>query len=230
MVLMTTQQWRIALEGKYFAIEYEHSHVEPESAKEHIIRLPPPPPQEKRPRQEGKMEAGQIMKNANAKRVADRVDINVRFGIHGGFPPYSADCAPAWGDVNITRQMLSADRTVFVGIVWELALFNFRLELIFLDRQLVPYFYNHSDQRLALRRERVIYEIWNSGGVRPMWTDDLKCDRLTSVLWDERREAVKQMAIVMKDWPDGQHLLWTDQCSRISTHTRSSKPRSSRST
>ncbi|OBZ76622.1 hypothetical protein A0H81_03260 [Grifola frondosa] len=96
------------------------------------------------------MEAGQIMKNANAKRVADRVDINVRFGIHGGFPPYSADCAPAWGDVNITRQMLSADRTVFVGIVWELALFNFRLELIFLDRQLVPYFYNHSDQRLAL--------------------------------------------------------------------------------
>ncbi|OBZ76261.1 hypothetical protein A0H81_03029 [Grifola frondosa] len=213
MVLMTTQQWRIALEGKYFAIEYEHSHVEPESAKEHIIRLPPPPPQEKRPRQEGKMEAGQIMKNANAKRVADRVDINVRFGIHGGFPPYSADCAPAWGDVNITRQMLSADRTVFVGIVWELALFNFRLELIFLDRQLVPYFYNHSDQRLALRRERVIYEIWNSGGVRPMWTDDLKCDRLTSVLWDERREAVKQMAIVMKDWPDGQHLLWTDQCS-----------------
>ncbi|OBZ78870.1 hypothetical protein A0H81_00346 [Grifola frondosa] len=102
---------------------------------------------------------------------------------------------------------------LFVGIVWELALFNFRLELIFLDRQLVPYFYNHSDQRLALRRERVIYEIWNSGGVRPMWTDDLKCDRLTSVLWDERREAVKQMAIVMKDWPDGQHLLWTDQCS-----------------
>ncbi|OBZ78481.1 hypothetical protein A0H81_01593 [Grifola frondosa] len=208
-VLMTTNQWRMALEGKYYALPYRSLVVQPVSLPTDIARLPSNPDVDpstlKRTRE---LEDGETHEACSSgerrrfKRIADRIDVNVRFGVHARFTPYQAALTmPSWGQLNVTRAVADMDRTLWGEVVWELTVMNFRLEFLDVDQDLLPALYAEEDTSHAARRQNDLKHIWSPHGyLRPMWCT-CRTDELGAMDWTVRRHAFVQWARAMEGWP-----------------------------
>ena len=203
-VLMSTKHWRIALEGAYYSIPYDHLKLKAEIgvSPEEIQRLPPTPPDTKH----RQLSEDPVRKNKTTtqhKRVADRIAINVRFGVYGGFRPYDPLVKQDWGKSEWDAKSISASgERILSEVVWELSVASFRLELMDIDRALLTTVYGYPDSSLAARRESQICQIWNYGWVRPAWENGER-DPLSSDDWTIRVRSLKQLAAVVSCWPDG---------------------------
>lgn len=205
-VLMTAGQWRIALEGRYYAVPYDHLRLKEELrvTPEQISRLPPPPPDIKRRRHDPEAQHRKNGTSTQHKRVASRLEINVRFGLSGGFAPYDASEKIAWGRETLTAADIgSAFARIAPQVVWELSVASFRLELLDLDRVLLPKVYAHPDPSISARREMSIGTIWRNGWVRPIWEDKAEPDPMSSSAWETRVQAIQQFASIVGLWPRG---------------------------
>lgn len=206
-ILMTTYQWRIALEGKYYLTPHDHVKTDIHCTPEEIARLPPPPREVKRRRTEDSSRKGESGPSTN-KRVAFRIEINVRFGVHGSFPPYEPTQEAKWGNDTFTAREVSSQSSqgLIEEVVWELSVSNFRLELLALDRRILTLIYNDADMALAARRESAICSIWDNGWVRPLWETDSEPERLSCGIWTRRLPAIRRLASVISLWPGGEHF------------------------
>ncbi|OBZ67224.1 hypothetical protein A0H81_13045 [Grifola frondosa] len=143
------------------------------------------------------------------RRIVDRIDISVRFGVHAHFAPYQAELTvPSWGTFCVTRATADKDSVLWAEVIWEVALMNFRLELLDVDRDLLPALYALEDSSTAAARQHELLEIWGMEGfLRPMWmqTDDM--DDLSAADWEVRRQAFVRWARAMVQWP-GVELQW----------------------
>ena len=205
--LMTTHQWRVALEGKYYHTSFDHITVKPKSDPADIAKLPPAPPDLKRRRTEPS-DTATSNKGTQHRRIATRIDINVRFGVHAGFEPYDATERASWGRVALNADDIASqhDHALVREVVWELSVASFRLELLDLDQTILHTVYQHQDGSLAARRESLVCHIWQNGFVRPTWEDSVECDPLSSPSWEVRLPAVKQLAFIVSAWPGGQRF------------------------
>ncbi|GJE90281.1 hypothetical protein PsYK624_064100 [Phanerochaete sordida] len=207
---MTAHQWRTALEGRYHIVPYDPQTVHPKSSSEDIAKLAEAPHDMKRRRTNTSPDK---FRTKAQPRLADRIDINVRFGVHAGFAIYSPVEKSPWGKMDLDAQGISTfgSPALVNEVVWELSVASFRLELMDIDRDILAPVYNHPDCSLAARRESHVCHVWQERCIRPMWTRDLACDALSSSSWDERIPAVKQLAYVISFWPAGQRFrAWND--------------------
>ncbi|OBZ77567.1 hypothetical protein A0H81_01938 [Grifola frondosa] len=207
---------RIALEGKYCAIPYRPSIVKPASTPAEIALLPQGPPadpiKQKRTRE---TEAGVVEAPVNCeekrryRRIVDRIDISVRFGVHAHFAPYQPELTvPSWGAFCVTRAVADKDSVLWAEVIWEIALMNFRLELLDVDRDLLPALYAQEDSSAAAACQHDLLGIWGiKGFLRPMWMETDRVDELSADDWEVRREAFVRWAHVMQGWP-GIDLQW----------------------
>lgn len=202
-VLMTNQQWRTALEGRFVKIPYDDRvRTLIKSRPSDVAQLPDSEPVSKRPRaaHKGRKDNGRIAES----RLADRIDINVRFGVHARFAPYDPEECVLWGGASLCKATIMGDDRLRQEVVWELSVAQFRLEFLALDRTILDDVYNDADTSLGARREFLICNIWGNGHIRPSWdVEGTKDDPFGSGEWRERVEAVETMARVVSIWPYG---------------------------
>ncbi|THH27108.1 hypothetical protein EUX98_g7084 [Antrodiella citrinella] len=207
-VLMTNAEWRIALEGKYYQIvDIDPSHPQPSSAKQELAKLPlKPEAAVQEDRQVSKKPAAGKQKDGNYKdryakdRLAMRADINVRFGVHAGFPPYSEDGRHKWGGEVLSYAQMAGNEGLRSEIVWELALTNFRVEVLHVDRELCPLLYSGPDN--GLERSVSVAHVWSRHGwVTPPWQYHQDEDCLSSTKAGVRGRALARFAHLMSRWP-----------------------------
>ncbi|OBZ65235.1 hypothetical protein A0H81_14715 [Grifola frondosa] len=181
-VLMTKTQWKIALQGKYYAVDYSGCRRDPESPLCDIKRLPIAPSPSKRPR----IEPGGSVQGANSRRpyadhrMSDRVDINVRFGVYAGFLPYNREERFKWGGTSVDYNTIVSNNDIAVHVLWELSVLNFRFELLMLDRIEAPHRYGTTAAQV--QRESLVVEVWGGGDILPHLDD-----AFVSVSRSERR-------------------------------------------
>ncbi|PCH39868.1 hypothetical protein WOLCODRAFT_149913 [Wolfiporia cocos MD-104 SS10] len=199
--LMTTPQWRIALDGKYWRVPLDRlGDVHPKSTSTEIQALPLPPLAEHHDQNTKKAD------RRSRQRLADRIDINVTFGVHGGFTPYDPTLDHStWGGRVISHDEADRDEQLWAEITWELSVINFRWELITADRRLVPGKY--VDDATASNRQMEVTLIWQGfGSLRPMWESGREPDVLGHADWQVRRPGVFQWGRILQDWPLGSSL------------------------
>ena len=205
-VVMSPHKWRFALEGTYFLVEDDsvrkalrkHPHLEAYAA-----RLPLRPQDTKRRRVMVNKDQSDY-RGPRQDRLPDRIAVAVRFGIDGGFAPYTGAETVTWGNMRLDADMIQRDQDILLHeIAWELSVANFRLEFLELDRCIMQSIYTHTDQSLAAHREYLIRNIWDNGFFYPEWTVSLDCDPFSKGTWTDRVAAVRQMALVMAVWPGG---------------------------
>ncbi|KAI0054462.1 hypothetical protein BV25DRAFT_1922658, partial [Artomyces pyxidatus] len=179
-ILLTAVHWRIALEGRYHAIDYPKTgHILPRSSPALIARLPPPPsaPSTSRPA-EGSSVSTVLGKHARtasdktdapvdrgsgwrsdlkrARRVAQRVDICVRFGVTGRFAPYRPEQMVKWRGQTFARKRIDGDQALWREVTWDLMVALFRFEMVWLDLEVMREVYLGNYER---QRERDITRI-----------------------------------------------------------------------
>lgn len=215
MVLMTAQQWQFALLGAYEALDAPSEAVAPQSHPDDIAQLPVATV--RGPLAASASSAGlgvsaqsKQSKSRSSSRRAARIDVNVRFGVHAGFQPYTRYDITRWGTIYVTRAVAEVDMELAAAVVWEAASFLFRLQLIELDRALASSLYIGHSGRSAVNRERAVMDVWGGRGIRPVWEMDVGCDPVTSCDWKIRLPCVKAMASLTDGWRGGPHLLWQD--------------------
>ncbi|GBE86487.1 hypothetical protein SCP_0903660 [Sparassis crispa] len=179
---MTASQWWTALEGTYYYVSYKHSSIQPKSSAEDISRLAPPPQSAKNACREYMLKQGEVSRccdKAADKHLTDRVNINVRFGVHATFLPYDPDNTLVQrGNTFVSRAIADQDKQLWAEVVWELSVLNFHLDLLDLDWTMAEAHYTHAIRNLAAQRKASICDIWNGIGVRPMWQEDIDYDPL----------------------------------------------------
>ncbi|KAI0039288.1 hypothetical protein FA95DRAFT_1612691 [Auriscalpium vulgare] len=196
-VVLTAGQWRVALEGRYYRIDIPADRdIRPQSSSVDIGKLPPPPP--KTGTATGPQRAPD---RRTQRRAADRVDVNVRFGVHGGFEPYREELQPLWGSRGLARAQADLDTRVWMEVTWELSCMNFRLELMALDRIMDPAAYSEESGWGTAREEEVML-IWEGDGkVRPMWDRRAVVCGIESLADGRRLGAFTRWARVLNSWP-----------------------------
>ncbi|OBZ65760.1 hypothetical protein A0H81_14378 [Grifola frondosa] len=201
-VLMTTTQWRIALEGKYCAIPYQALVVKPVSTPEDIAKLPSSPLlSEERQRTLHREQDGSTAVTSAEKRrqkqIADRIDI-------------ATSLYPSGKLLRLTCHSRHRSRLVD-EVVWELAIMNFRLELLDIDRDLLASLYGDEDMSAAADRQLELLRIWHGeGSLHPMYERDTCADELGAEDWQIRREAHIRWARALQSWPRVD-LAWRDE-------------------
>ncbi|THH20708.1 hypothetical protein EUX98_g8536 [Antrodiella citrinella] len=139
------------------------------------------------------------------RRRAERVDVNVRFGVHAQFKPHDESETQEWGRWQLSQADVNEHTALWHEIVWELSVVNFRLELFHVDRVLCPHIYADSAQ--ALLRSDQIISIWSSdGAVLPDWTCSLEVDLLNSSDDFKHGKALQRFAVCMSVWPGGSEM------------------------
>jgi hypothetical protein len=207
---MSTQQWRFALEGTYYIVEDDTTrsilYANP-ILEAHANKLPIHPPDPKRSRRTlGDSSTSRRTKRSkgqgpNNNRLADRLEVAICFGVHGGFDPYTKAETVRWGCIDLNAALILADRELLHKVVWELSVVNFRFEFLDLDRTILKAVYTYPDESLAAHREYIICNIWNNGSICPAWMDDPSPDPFSHGTWIEQVDAVKQMLSVISYWP-----------------------------
>ena len=228
-VLMTTSQWKIALEGNYFAVHYpKGAEILPESSVADIRRLPEAPtPQSilgKRARSDARLGSNVKLNNVERrrlKRLMERVDINVRFGVHGAFSPYRPDAQPlpTWRKRTVDFDRAREDENLWAELTWEISVTMFRLEFLALDQDVVPHLYDPEQSNLSRPRQYDIMCIWNDE--YKIWDQpgqDAQ-DWLISPDWRVRRAAIGRMLFAMEAWPHQDPPLpqWDERKERDDT-------------
>ncbi|ETW83432.1 hypothetical protein HETIRDRAFT_109123 [Heterobasidion irregulare TC 32-1] len=214
MIFMKTKDWRVALEGRYHMVNFDHCSVKPLSSLADIIRLPVAPPPNKKARIGNDPNVPKAQRNPNMKaqrHIIECVDINVRFFVYGGFKPYDSAQSYRRGSLVVDREKADTDKGLWAEVIWELSLMNFRLKLLELDRELLKSIYEDSNVKAAHREWR-IFQIWGGGGVQPMWEKHGNCDLFSSRDWQVRRWAVESVATALRDWPGGTFASRWDEC------------------
>ena len=209
-VLMTTAQWRTALEGKYYRTPIDPSKKgQLKVTAEELARLPAAPEDVGRRQRTASGDPFRHKANSNTqhKRVLDRMEINVRLGVYGGFPPYDSRVKEKWGREELDAKAIAASGNRIVAeVVWEISVASFRLELLQLDRNRLESIYKHPDPAIPARRESQICKIWNHGWVRPAWEDGGEHDSLSSPDLKARIPSILQLATVVSSWPGGERF------------------------
>ncbi|KAI0043377.1 hypothetical protein FA95DRAFT_1609448 [Auriscalpium vulgare] len=195
-VLLTTTGWRIALEGRYhqIAVPSEWS-IQPNSSAADIKKLPPDPRSQPAVHRRPDRRA--------MRRVCDRVDINVRFGVQGGFKPYQADLdpLPEWGSQRVSRADADSDERIWAEAVWELSSINFRLELLAMDRLMNAKSYS-PEADWGRAREHEVMLLWEGDGrVSPMWDRSGVVCGIDAPSAPARLGAFIRWARIMNAWP-----------------------------
>lgn len=203
--LMTTYQWRVALEGRYYSIPFDHVNAKIKISTTDLAKLPPAPPDVKRRRLESQPDTS----TGTHTRLASRLTVNIRFGVYGGFEPFQPEMETKWGPLTLSAVdiMSQASHNLLHEVVWELCVAHFRLQLLDLDRLVLKDVYDNADHSLGARREYLIRLIWKNGSPRPTWEDDIFCDPLTSADWSRRVKPVQRMAKLLSVWPGGTRFL-----------------------
>ncbi|THH20520.1 hypothetical protein EUX98_g8568 [Antrodiella citrinella] len=191
--------WRNALDGLYYRVQdIPSDHWQPLSAAADIARLPPhvnaprshtrpthvSPPTDSTSGNLSVESAGGKKKRARKgpksverseqRKRAERVDVNVRLGVHAEFTPWDPAEEVSWGRWKLSQDAVCGNSVLWREVLWELALVNFRLELLHVDRQLCPAVY--ADPTQALMRSHQVISIWSSEGAvlpvsctKPVW-------------------------------------------------------------
>ena len=133
----------------------------------------------------------------------ERVDINVRFGVHAGLSPYVPDIQPLprWMGEPVDRRRAATDTKLWGGIVWELGYMNFRMELLTLDMEIMPDLYKPEMFTVRNRQDDImhiwndLYVVWEKPGV-----NDAQ-DRLTADHWWDRQIGMGLFHSILNTWP-----------------------------
>ncbi|ETW75029.1 hypothetical protein HETIRDRAFT_431176 [Heterobasidion irregulare TC 32-1] len=130
-VLMMASQWKIALEGNYFAVYYpKGAEILPESSVANIRRLPEAPtPQStlgKRARSDTRADSNVKLNNVERhrlRRLMEQVDINIWFEVHGMFSPYRPDAQPlpTWQNRTVNFDRARKDENLWAELTWEIS-------------------------------------------------------------------------------------------------------------
>lgn len=206
MVLMSTREWRMALEGKYVQVRHvamtEEATGAADQRQEHLSVLPANPKvPSKRPSAEP--EEGEMLnfkKRRTEQTAAQRGAVNVRFGVHGGFAPYDTAMKIRWGDRSYSLEELSTAQEVWAALLYDLTIVNFRLEVLQLDRHYCPHLYAGADG--GFQRSQSIIAVWTKD-----WTivpDYTRADVFDLFSADDptvRRAALENFAKVLSEWP-----------------------------
>ena len=205
MVLLTTPEWEIALNGNYTRIVDLPDAVRPKSSQHHIESLPVREGEYRKPSTEKKKKDSPNQLRARARNLAARVDINVRFGVIAGFKSHDACQQNPWGKLLLTEASLKNNRVVFQEVVWELSILNFRLEVLHVDRIRCPHLYQGSDH--GLERSMQVARVWSEvdGLVAPSWQHMAEVDDLSASDLSVRGKAWRRFAVVLADWS---HAGW----------------------
>lgn len=197
---MTAAQWRVALEGGYYFVEYEHldSRVQPIASKEDIARLPPRPDHDNR-NANGKRERGEQITNQRLskmdKRTRDRIDVNVRMHVHAGFAPYDEEEGVYWRGHLKKLADVRGDLSLYRSIMWELSVLHFRLEFLLLDELCYPYPTRPPTPSAIAHRQIFVTSIWGGGNLSVA-----EGDRLTSGEFGQRASAILRLGECMSPW------------------------------
>lgn len=207
-VLMTAAQWKVALQGKYTQLDDDMDQVHLHSNPTDIEALPQPQHASKRRRVDGQPQsAPQSFRRQYAQRqLADRVDINVRFGVYEGLAPYNSSMIEQWGKMSVSRDDADERDDLVAAVIWELSVFHFRLQLLALDRELAARSYLHRAAGHTRPRERLVMDVWGAYRVRPMWEHVDNCHPLGAEDWCVRKPRVLAFAQLMQQWPDSTRL------------------------
>ncbi|THH21517.1 hypothetical protein EUX98_g8364 [Antrodiella citrinella] len=210
--LWTKSCWRVAMDGEYYRIQdIPATDIQPLSSASDIAELPvhirpPRPVADGKTRKNKRLRQGNnALVRAEQRRRAERVDVNVRFGVHAKFVPHDESEEQEWGRWKLSQGKVTGNTALWCEVVWELSVANFRLELLHVDRVLCPHIYTDSTQ--ALLRSNKIISIWSSdGAVLPDWTRSLEVDLLNSSDDNQHGTALKRFADCMSIWPGGSEM------------------------
>ncbi|TFY75494.1 hypothetical protein EWM64_g8516 [Hericium alpestre] len=216
-ILMTTNYWRIALEGRYFRFDFDpyDTGIRPASSLADIAKLPPF--EEKgTPAKNNSKAKGRHGSKSNTRgrpdsrsirKSAKRLDINVHFGVRGGFPPYAQNQSVSWRGHPVTFAEISLAPQLYATIItWELSVLNFRIDLCLADRQKLPGLYESKDNVRIVQREDALRAVWDkNGSMRPHWESGDLADEFGDVV--SRPAAFARLAHVLADWPGASPLL-----------------------
>ncbi|KAH9950848.1 hypothetical protein B0H21DRAFT_819001 [Amylocystis lapponica] len=207
-VLMTAAQWKVALQGQYMHLDDDMDGVLPHSHPADIEALPQATHASKRRRVDADRPSaqGDNRRQFAQRRLADRVDINVRFGVYEGLAPYASTMIEQWGEMSVSREDADTRDDLAGAVMWELSVFHFRLQLLALDRELAVRSYLSSTAVHARPRERVVMDVWGGYRVRPMWEDVDDCDPLGAADWRMRKPWVMALGHLMQQWPSSNSL------------------------
>ncbi|KAI0050139.1 hypothetical protein FA95DRAFT_689567 [Auriscalpium vulgare] len=213
-ILLSTVGWRFALDGQYHNYDLPPgARVQPESAPDKIKRLPPyaKPASVLGKRREATQETSQKKQattrtdGARAKRLVMRIDVAVHFGIDMGFPPYRSDPdpMPKWRNQKVDRSRAGQDRTLWSEITWELSVMHFRLDLLWLDVEVMRTVLDpeHVESELG-RRQSSWLKVWSHVSTTEPGTDPAWFDWLLSPKWTDRNTGVSRLSGLVRTWPD----------------------------
>lgn len=163
-------------------------------------------PSNKKSTSKSKKSASQRKSQAARKQrnLADRQDINVRFGVHAGFPPYDPTVSVSVPFMGTSVRLVDIDKRIWGSVAWEISVIQSHLEFLDLELQLLPELYlSFSNQDEAMARVSRITSMWGE-------EFDLSAnaeEKVTSLDWSIRSLAIKDMAAVMRLWPKGRESL-----------------------
>ncbi|KAI0039136.1 hypothetical protein FA95DRAFT_1612817 [Auriscalpium vulgare] len=194
---LTASGWKVALDGSYHSFE-QRPHAKHRSlySPDLIAQLPPhpatPPTLGKRrePHQSSRTLGGQD------KRVAEKLNVAVHFGVMCGFPPYHPDDRPLWRNQLVSASRTESDQLLWQEVVWQLSIKHFRLELLQLDEEIMA----EIGEPSTYQRHLDWLGVWNGG--LDVTTDPANLDYILSEDWIWRRAGVLRLRALVHAWPD----------------------------
>lgn len=191
MILMTAEQWRWVLFGKYYyldSLDYisDTSRLQvPLSELKSLQRDPEPfvPPKKKHA--------------SVSNNLVVRSTVVHRMAYVAGFPPYNEHDVSRclWRGRQVTRNDIASNNQMRCDVVRELSILIFRLELFALDRIICTPIYDSNDATYISARQLQLMSVWGTGGLIDVASDDL-----TSEEWQRRSRAVKNLEAIMVSW------------------------------
>lgn len=199
-VMMGAMQWRVAIEGMYYFLEYSHlpQDVRPIAKAEDIAKLPLRPGHDDRNsngKRERPSQGGSNRTLKNDRRTRDRVDINVRLNVHAGFPPYEETQTAYYLSRELRLTDVEGDVRLYAEVVWDLSVLHFRLEFLALDAICFPYSDHPPTPQMINSRQMYITSIWGGGCLTSTVNDGL-----TSPVFGLRASAILRLGECMQPW------------------------------
>ncbi|KAI0053450.1 hypothetical protein FA95DRAFT_1643491 [Auriscalpium vulgare] len=191
---LTASAWKVALDGNYYAYSQRPNAKHRSQFSEALIaRLPERPAAGgsvlgKRPAPGGA--------KPNDKRIVERLDVAVHFGVLYEFPPYRTEDRPLWRNQPISAERASKDETLWKEVLWQLSIKHFRLELLQLDEEILA----EIGEPSTYQRHLDLLGVWNDGLDVP--TDPANLDYILSEDWIWRRAGVLRLRGLVHAWPE----------------------------
>ncbi|KAI0039265.1 hypothetical protein FA95DRAFT_1612717 [Auriscalpium vulgare] len=197
---LTASAWKVALEGRYhtFSLRPASKH-RPQFSAELIAQLPPHPHptttlgKRREPDAQSSRTTG-----AHDRRIVERVNVAVHFGVIYSFPPYHPDDLPHWRSQPISAERAANDKSLWKEVAWQLSVKHFRLELLQLDAEIMA----EIGEPTGYYRHLSWLRVWNNNGSLNVPTDPAQLDFLLSDDWLWRRAGVLRWRTLISVWPE----------------------------